>query len=36
LLRAEGVQVVGSIIRDFRTRRHLFKAPPKHKGRQIR
>ena len=36
LLRAEGVQVVGSIIRDFRTRRHVFKVPPKHKGRQIR
>ena len=36
LLRAEGVQVVGSIIRDFRTRRYPFKGPPKHKGRQIR
>src|SRR5688572_25498782 len=36
LLRAEGVQVVGSIIRDFRARRHLFIGPPKHKGRKIR
>ena len=36
LLRAEGVRVVGSIIRDFRTRRHLLKRPPKHKGRKIR
>ena len=36
LLRAEGVQVVGSIIRDFRTRRYPFRAPPKHKGPKIR
>ena len=36
LLRAEGVQVVGSIIRDFRARRHLFMGRPKHKGRRIR
>ena len=38
LLRAEVVQVVGSIIRDFRTRRYPFRSAPraKHKGRQIR
>ena len=33
LLRAEGVHVVGSIIRDFRTRRYALKGPAKHKRR---
>jgi O-6-methylguanine DNA methyltransferase len=36
LLRAEGVQVVGSTIRDFRARRHPFAPRPKHKAPKIR
>ena len=36
LLRAEGVRVVGSIIRDFRTRRYPFASRPKHKAPRIR
>jgi O-6-methylguanine DNA methyltransferase len=36
LLRAEGVQVVGSTIRDFRARRYPFAPRPKHKAPRIR